>query len=116
MLAAALTTQVYTLNPSSTLYDRAGIEMIFGVFERAAGRPVDRDRFEAALGLLGEAGERASVFPDPSVALAYARPFRTAPYGGLGPAQSPGGKDAMVFSGKIYNRDEVTGLLAAPHR
>ena len=80
--------------------------MIFGVVDTER-RTINREAFTAAA---GNGSELRAIYPETSIALAYTPVYRTAAYRMLAPVSSDEGDIAVVFSGQIYNREELIAL------
>ena len=80
--------------------------MIFGVVDTGS-RTINREAFIAAA---GNGSELRAIYPETSIALGYTPVYRTAAYQTLAPVSSDEGDIAVVFSGQIYNREELIGL------
>ena len=83
--------------------------MIFGVVDTGGGA-INREAFMAAA---GSGPALRAIYPETSIALGYTPVYRTAAYRALAPVSSDEGDVSVVFSGQIYNREELTGLTNA---
>ena len=83
--------------------------MLFGVFRQQNQGEISRDAFNVAASELKVKGghELKVVYPDPAVAFGYRSPFRTADCQNLAPICSNEGDIAVVFSGQVYNKNEL---------
>ena len=86
--------------------------MIFGVVDTGGGA-INREAFMAAA---GSGSALRAIYPETSIALGYTPVYRTPAYRALAPVSSDEGDVSVVFSGQIYNREELTGLTNAGGR
>ena len=82
--------------------------MLFGVINRNNQNVVQKESFESACKVRNSIDGIANLeYPNESVALANLPSFKASSYRNLAPVCSSDRELAVVFSGQIYNKDEL---------
>ena len=92
--------------------------MIYGVFERKNGQGVNPGLLQDAVTSTYSAIKQCKIYTDDCIGFSYFDPFETTGYKALNPVSQDGKNLAVVFSGKIYNYNELINDLCTediPH-